>query len=439
MATKVILPKVDMDQEIGTFIEWLKKEGDSVDKGEPIFVIETDKVAIDIESPAAGILHGIQAKPGEIIPIGKVIAYILEPGEDLPENTTPQNFSTSPDLKETTPTIRSVDLNATPVARKIATTHDIDLREVLGTGPRGQITKRDVQSKLNTPPGIRSGEVKVYATPSARRVARQREIDLTGVMGSGPGTRIQVADVPTETTSLPEMVPSKNYNVIPLQGMRQTIAKRMTASYQTVPHISFTVRVDMGRFQELRTQLNIRAEKLNQPSISMTSLLVKAVVWALNLHPLLNSSLQDDEIHLFPDVNVGVAVALPDGLIVPVVHKANRKGLGEINNEVNDLVARSRQGQLNPADVSGGTFTISNLGPFGIDQFTAIINPPQAAILAIGAIRPELALDTSGQVKTQSIMRMTLSADHRVLDGAVVAYFLNDLRDVLESPELLIW
>jgi len=260
-------------------------------------------------------------------------------------------------------------------------------------------------------------------------------------------------------------------NVIPLQGMRRTIAERMTASYQTVPHITFTVRVDMSAFERARAQLNARAEATGQPRVSATALFVKAVAWALKHHPWLNSTLRqcsgqalrqaqgkhlrqaqgrhlrqrsgqalrDEEIHLLPEINVGVAVALEEGLIVPVVHQADRKSVAEIGAEVNDLATRAREGQLTPADVTGGTFTVSNLGPFGIEQFTAIINPPQAAILAVGATRPEPVVDEEGEVVVRPVMRMTLSADHRVVDGATAARFLADLREALEAPTLLLW
>jgi pyruvate dehydrogenase E2 component (dihydrolipoamide acetyltransferase) len=213
----------------------------------------------------------------------------------------------------------------------------------------------------------------------------------------------------------------------------------MTVSYQTTPHISFTMRVDMSRFEEARARLNIKAETTNHPNVSVTALLVKAVAWALKRHPLLNSILQDDGIHLLPEANIGVAVALDEGLIVPIVHNAGQKGIGEITKEVKDLATRARQGELTPADVTGGTFTISNLGPFGIEQFTAIINPSQAAILAVGATQNEVSVDKENQIVTRPIMRMTLSADHRIVDGAVAAHFLTDLREVLESPELLLW
>ena len=318
-----------------------------------------------------------------------------------------------------------------------------------GTGPRGRVTKSDVELVLSRAAGAAlaapsvAAELplgKVRATPAARRIAREREVELSAVTGSGPRGRVQAADVLASVfTSLSPEIGRGEVTVVPLEGMRRTIAERMTASYQTIPHITFTVRVDMSAFEKARARLNARAEATGQPRVSATALIVKAVAWVLKRHPWLNSTLRSDEIHLLPEINVGVAVALEEGLIVPVVRQADRKGVAEIAAEVNDLAARAREGRLTPPDVAGGTFTVSNLGPFGIEQFTAIINPPQAAILAIGATRPEPVADEGGQIVARPVMRMTLSADHRIVDGAIVARFLADLREALEAPTLLLW
>jgi len=219
--------------------------------------------------------------------------------------------------------------------------------------------------------------------------------------------------------------------------MQRTITERMTLSHQTVPHITLTVRVDMSGFEAARARLNAKAQAAGEAHVSVTALVVKAVAWALRRHPVLNSTLRGEEIHLLPEVNVGVAVALEEGLIVPVVHAADRKSLAEVAAAVNDLSARARQGRLTPADVAGGTFTVSNLGPFGVEQFTAIINPPQAGILALGAMQPE-GLVVDGRLEVRPVLRMTLSADHRIVDGAAAARFLADLRAALEEPLLLL-
>jgi pyruvate dehydrogenase E2 component (dihydrolipoamide acetyltransferase) len=374
------MPKLEMAQETATVVEWLKQEGEHVEKGEPLLVVETDKVTVEIESPASGILAGVLVEPQQVVPVTEVIAHVLQPGEELPQE------------------------QEAPAA-------------ALAASPR---------------PAVEAAPEKVRATPAARRIARERRVDLRAVTGSGPGGRIKVADVEA-------FAPAPAAEVIPLRGMRRTIAERMTASYQTAPHITFTVRVNMSGFEEARARLNAKAEATEQPRVSATALIVKAVAWALKRHPWLNSTLRDEEIHLLPEINVGVAVALEEGLIVPVVRQADHKSVAEIATEVNDLTTRARQGRLTPADVADGTFTVSNLGPFGIEQFTAIINLSQAAILAVGATQSEPVVDEEGQVAVRPVMRMTLSADHRIIDGAVAARFLTDLREALEAPTLLLY
>jgi pyruvate dehydrogenase E2 component (dihydrolipoamide acetyltransferase) len=224
--------------------------------------------------------------------------------------------------------------------------------------------------------------------------------------------------------------------------MRRTIAERMQQSYQTAPHITLTVEVDMSAAESLRSELNVRAEALGVPRISVTAILVKVCAWALQRHRWVNASLRGDEIHLHESANVGVAVALDEGLIVPVVRDAGQLGIAEIASRVRDLVARARQNSLTPADVTGGTFTITNLGMLGIDRFTAIINPPESAILAVGRIvKRTVVVESEGEdeVVVRPMMNVTLSADHRVLDGAVAARFLRDVVDALEHPNLLLW
>ncbi len=430
MAVPVIMPKLEMSQETATVVEWLKQEGEHVEKGEPLLMVETDKVTLEIDSPASGILAGVRVGPQQVVPVTEVIAYILQPGEELPREAEVP----SPPPPPIPP------LAATPVAQRLATARGVDLSAVVGTGPGGRITKADVEAVLAAPsrPAVEPPPEKVRATPAARRIARERGVDLLAVPGSGPQGRIQAADV-LAFTRAPAVAPAPAAEVVPLQGMRRTIAERMTTSYRTAPHITFTVRVDMSGFKKARARLNARAEATGQPHVSATALIVKAVAWALKRHPWLNSTLRDEEIHLLPEINVGVAVALEEGLIVPVVHQADRKSVAEIAAEMNDLVTRAREGRLTPADVAGGTFTVSNLGPFGIEQFTAIINPPQAAILAVGATQLEPVVDEEGQVVVRPVMRMTLSADHRVVDGARAARFLTDLREALEAPTLILW
>jgi len=433
MAEKVIMPKLEMAQETGKLIEWLKKEGDVVQKGEALFVIETDKVTVEVESPGSGVLGGIRADVGEEIPVTTVIAYILDPGEELPEKEEVVGIPTDAP-KEAIPT---QPVLASPVARRLAEEHGIDLESILGTGSKGQIIKADVERAIEAS-AVKVPAEKVRATPAARRLAQERGINLAGLQGSGPQGRIQEEDIPAAKLPGLARVPLAGER-IPLEGMRKTIAERMMMSYQTTPHIDFTLRVDVSGIEEARQRVNVEADAEGSEHMTITAFMVMAVAWALRRNPYLNSTLQDEDIHLLPEVNIGVAVALDDGLIVPVVHNADQMSLSEISICVNDIVARARSGQLTPSDVGGCTFTISNLGPFGIEQFTAIINPPQTAVLAVGTIQQEVVPNEAGQLLVKPIIRMTLSADHRVLDGALCARFLNDVRDAMENPWLLQW
>jgi pyruvate dehydrogenase E2 component (dihydrolipoamide acetyltransferase) len=432
MATPVIMPKVEMAQEEATIIEWLRKEGEQVTKGEPLLEVETDKVTMVVESPATGMLEAVRGEPGEQIPVTETIAYILEPGENLPKTAVGERRNELPAKRSS--------MEVTPVAKRLAAAKGVDLQGIQGTGPQGRITKSDVTAVLTSKAAQAPLADKVRATPAARRIARERGIDLSALSGSGPRGRIQAQDVKAqaqerekakETIGAPE--------IVPLKGMRRTIAKRMTLSYQTAPHITLGIEVDMRAFEETRARLNLKAEENNQSPISVTALLVKITAWALKRHPWLNSTLQGDEIRLLPDINIGVAVALEQGLIVPVVRAVDTKGVSEIAIEIKELIARATENHLRATDLSGGTFTISNLGSFGIEEFTAIINPPEAAILAVGAIRSKFVPDEEGRATTRPMMHLTLSADHRIVDGATGARFLNDLQDGLEDPALLLW
>lgn len=430
----MIMPKVDMDQETGTVVEWLKTNGQLVEEGETILVIETDKIAIDVEAPGTGILNGISAHPGETVPIGTVIAYILEEGEELPEAS-----SVPPVPASETPQTEGVpagsEVQATPVARKMAAAHEMDLGTVTPTGSGGKVTKGDVEAALQqveTPP--QQGDI--IASPAARRIARLKGINLALVRGSGPGGRIQGFDVENHQTQsgLPSAKPALSGERIPLIGMRRTIAERLTASYQSIPHIQFTSRVDMSNFIQARSDYNQLALEKSEQKISVTAMLVKLVAMVIADHPMMNSSLVDDAIHLHQDINIGIAVALEKGLIVPVVKNANLKGIGEIAVESNDLVTRARNEALTGADVRGGTFTITNLGPFGVEQFNAIINPPEAGILAIGATNSDVIALENGAIAVKPMMNITLSADHRIVDGAIAAHFIAGLKTAFENP-----
>ena len=416
MPVPVIMPKLEMSQETAVIVDWLKQDGEPVKKGEPIMVVETDKVTVEVESPSAGILRGISAKAGDTVPVTTIVAYLYQADEK----------------SEPTP-VSPASSFATPVAARMAEAEGVELVHVKGSGPAGRIMKSDVAAAI---------EQKRRASPAARRVAREQNIPLENVAGSGPRGRIQTPDVLNaivQPASLPvERAPLDAPEVIPLRGMRRTIAERMQSSYQTAPHISFTARVDTTAMEQLRTRLNEHSERIKGPRVSLTTLFVKIVAHTLRRHRWLNSALRGDEILLFPYINIGVAVALPDGLIVPVIHNADQKGIETLAGEVTDLTQQARQNKLKPMDVANGTFTISNLGSFGIEQFNAIINPGQAAILAIGASQVEV-IPVNGQPEIRPILRMTLSADHRIVDGAVAAHFMMDLKSAMECPSLVLW
>ncbi len=421
MATPIIMPKFGMTQTEATVVRWLRQEGDQVQTGDPLLEVETDKVNMEVESPAGGILAGVSVQEGQVVPVTATIGYILQAGEALPPAAIFQTEAR----------------RVTPVAARMAAAAGVDIAQVPAADAAGRVTRRDVEAYLARP----------RATPAARRVAREGGVVLDSVAGSGPEGRIQAADVADVVQAKQQHAaltaaaePPHAAQTIALQGMRRTIARRMQESYQTAPHITLTVEADMTAAETLRSELNAFSERTKGPRMSVTAILVKVCAWALRRHPLVNASLHDETIHLHEQANIGVAVALDEGLIVPVIHGAERLGIAEIAGQLDDLSQRARLGKLTPDDVIGGTFTISNLGMFGVKHFTAIINPPQAAILAVGCIAKRAIVDeATDQVLVRAIMEMTLSADHRVLDGATAARFLADVVAALERPGLLLW
>ena len=421
MAVEIIVPKVDMVMETGTFVEWLKEEGEEISKGEPLFVIITEKASIECESPASGLLGGCTAKPDDVIPVTEIIGYILEPGEDPPTPKEPQD---QPEIKaaqvdaasgktetyvqrtalETSIPTGGGKARATPVARHLAVEMGIDLLRVPGRGPRGRIHKADVLAFADNQ--------LISAAPRPVRIA--------------PAEDLQVA--------LPD---AGVKGVVPLAGPRRLIAERMAYSTATAPHFMLSLNVEMSEAGRLRSSLLERVQALTGHKLSYTAILALATVRVLSRHPFLNASLNGDEIIQWEDVHLGIATSLEESLIVPVIHKAQHKNLEQITSTLGDLVARAREKHLTPAEMSGSTFTISNLGMFDIEAFTAIINPPESAILAVGKI-VKSPVERNGEILMKPMMNMTLSVDHRVVDGAVGAKFLADLKSVLENPYLMI-
>lgn len=428
MAKAVILPKFGFTQESAQIVRWLKQAGEAVEQGEPIAEVTTDKVNMEVEAPAAGILDGLRYAEGDTVPVTEVIAYIRSASEAPIAKTAdrrPQAAETADHRPQTA---------ATPVAEKMARDKGIDLRTVTGTGPGGRVTKRDVEAAV-------ADSVKPRAVPAARRLARELGVDLAAVQGAGPRGRIQSADVraayaQAAQAAAPSAVSGPILRTIPLTGMRRTIATRLQQSFQQSPHIFFDAHIDATALEALRAQANERLPK-DAPRVSVTAIIAKACAWALGRHPMLNSRLEGENIVLLRDIHLGIAVALDDGLIVPVVRDATRKGLAQLAAEIAALAERARTNRLRPDDVAGGTFTISNLGMFGVDRFTAILNPPQVGVLAVSAVRRQIVPDEDDRPVARPILTVTLSADHRVVDGAVAARFLKDLRDGLERPALL--
>jgi pyruvate dehydrogenase E2 component (dihydrolipoamide acetyltransferase) len=420
MAIPVTMPKFGFTQEESTIVAWLRPEGDWVSKGDPICEVTTDKVNMEVEAPGDGVLAGIGYAAGDAAPVTAIIAYLLAAGEIAPAG-------------DEGPSRHQPGRPATPVAVRLAAAAGLDLRQIDGSGTRGKITRRDVEGHLAESGAASTPPSRVRATPSARRVAREHGLELSQIAGSGPRGRVQVADAlaaspPATSPALTSL--TGRPEIVPLTGLRRTIAERMTRSYQQAPHITFTLDVDMSAALALRRAAG--EEESQAPSL--TAILVRACAWALRQHPRMNSYVQDEEIWLLPRIDVGVAVALEDGLIVPVVHDADRLGIRALHAAIHDLTTRARSGKLRPDEVAGGTFTVSNLGMFGVDQFTAILNPPQVAILAAGRVTSRFVPDATGNPVARPLMTLTLSVDHRAIDGATAARFLATLRDGLEAP-----
>jgi pyruvate dehydrogenase E2 component (dihydrolipoamide acetyltransferase) len=437
MPTPFIMPKMDMDQEYVTIINWLKKEGEWIKKGEPVIEVETDKIASEIEAPESGILASILYHENEEAPVTKVVAYILKEGESLDSVPSPAKGAepvaqASSPVSERTEAAESA-VRATPLAKKVSADLGVPLDQVTPSGSK--VTRKDVEAFADGRKDEVIPRVSVPATPAARSLAAQRGVSLEEVVGSGPRGRVQAKDVPTETS-----IPETTVTTIPLVGKRKRIAERLTASYQSTPHIYLTVEVDMTAAENARKRINRIARKDEQPTVSMTAFLAKIVAWALSRNPKLNASLQTDRIELLEDINVGIATAIDDGLIVPVIHGTDKLPLREISERLSYLTKQARDGALTAAEVSGGTFTISNLGMYGISSFTAIINPPQSAILAVGGlVRKPVVIDENDTVAVRPMMNLTLGADHRVVDGADAALFMVDLVKAMESPEFILY
>src|SRR5271166_805552 len=404
MAISVVMPALEMAQETGKLISWLKKEGESVAKGEPLLEIETDKAVMEIESPGEGVLSGIKVQAGTEVPVGQTIAWIVRPGEVAPTDEV-----TVPSGRKTTAAVSSA----------------------AGAGNQG------TTSAPSTAP---STSQSVRISPKARRLASEHGVNLVQVQGSGPGGEILASDILAAAES---KAATSSAAVNPGSAISRLMAERTTQSWTTVPHFFVSREVDAGALNAARQKLGAQMEQSTieesrRVKLTHTDLLVALVARTLQKHQRMNASWTGNGVRANADINIGLAMAVDDGVVAPVIQIANKAALGEIAAQRRDLTERARSGKLRPADLAGGTFTISNLGMFGVDAFTAIIIPSQAAILAIGRIADRVVpvgIGPDARPGVRPMMTLTLSNDHRVVDGARAAEFLRDLVEAIGDPQ----
>jgi pyruvate dehydrogenase E2 component (dihydrolipoamide acetyltransferase) len=398
MAINVVMPALEMAQETGKLISWLKKEGETVAKGEPLLEIETDKAVMEIESPGDGVLTGIKAQAGTEVPVGRTIAWIVRPGEIPPaeEAAIGSGRKTTPSIG-TTATIRTApSVNPVPPAMPSRT--------------------------LGEP---------VKVSPKARRLARERGVDLAAVRGSGTGGEILASDIVGAAESKTSASSAALQSGSPIGRL---MAERTLQGWTTVPHFFIVRDVDAGALNDARQKLGPKIETMRGVKLTYSDLLVALVAHVLEKHPAMNASWTAEGVCANADINIGLATAVKDGVVAPVIRNANKIDLGEVAVQRQDLTERARGGKLRPADMAGATFTISNLGMFGVDAFTAIIVPPQAAILAVGSIRDRV-VPVDGRPGIRPMMTLTLASDHRAVDGARAAEFLRDLVAGIRRPQ----
>ena len=474
MATTIVMPKMGYDMREGTVVRWYKQEGESVDRGEVIADIETDKATVEFEAYTGGILHRRVAQEGIPVAVGDAIAVIAEPGESLDVAPAAEAAGNTVDAGEAEPALAPVaatvpaaslvparndgEIRASPIARRLARERGIDLALVAGTGPGGRIVEKDVldyaPSTAAQETGAPSGDGWTKASPLARRLARERNLDLASVNGTGPGGRVTEQDIlshvapvtaeirdserPTpymvgtpsevETTSEPADSGSER---VELSRMRQAIAKVTVDSKQQAPHFYVTAEIDMDRAMSLRREINAALDA--DKRVSVNDLVVRACAIALQRHPKFNAFFREDHLQFNDAINIGIAISLEAGLIVPGISDCGNMSLSQIAEASKDLISRANSGSLRNDEYSGTTFSVSNLGMFDVDSFAAIIFPPHAAVLAVGTVREQPVI-RDGDLAVGQVMKATLSTDHRVADGAEAARFLVEVKDLLEQP-----
>ena len=458
MAITFGMPSLGHTMEKGKIIEWLKQEGEAVAKGEPLVVIETDKVITEVESPADGVVLKIAVAAEEERPIGTTLVLLGSADEQLSESDLQQLLgdqpAAAPAAPAASPTAAPVPaappppraaasgerVKISPIARKLCDELGIDPATVSGTGPGGRITREDVEKAAQAGPPPAAAE-RVKISPVARKLCEEKGIDPATVTGTGPGGRITRDDV-LNAAEAAKAAPAAGApalaagGTVPLQGMRGRVAERMFQSWNTIPRVTEVMLVDMNATVSFRQAMMPQWEQQYGVRISLNDLITKAVAAALRRHPRLNATLVDRVVHLHENVNVGVAVNLDEGLIVPVISDADRKDLGQIARESRELAEKARAVpmRLSPDEVSNGTFTITNLGTTGIELFTPIINPPQVAILGVGMVqrRPVVVGDA---LAIRPSVYLSLVFDHRAVDGVPAASFLQELQGLLEKPQ----
>ncbi|HEX5832259.1 MAG TPA: pyruvate dehydrogenase complex dihydrolipoamide acetyltransferase [Pyrinomonadaceae bacterium] len=442
MATKVIMPKLSPTMEEGQIARWLKKEGDKVAMGEPLAEIDTDKATMEMQALAEGVLRKIIIDEGQSAPLGDLIAIIGTADEDISSllsaapAAAPAPDQKAPEPPPPAPAAEPAEQPAPPQAQAAAA----------GTAANGRQT---ASAPAPAPPSGR-----LVVSPLAARMAAESGLDLRSVQGSGPGGRIIKKDIEAalsqpQAATAPQRYPravepaqfqpaavaaASAYRDEPATQIRQTIAKRLVTSLGPVPHFFLTTDIEMDRAAEMRRGINALDPDLK---ISINDIIIKVTAAALMQHPEVNASFQEKFIRYYEHADIGVAVAIEDGLITPVVRAADQKSLSQIAAEVRELAERARSKRLKPEEYTGATFSISNLGMFGIDEFTAVINPPEGAILAVGAMTPKPVV-RDNEVVIRQIMRVTMSCDHRIIDGATGAKFLQTFKKILENPLYLV-
>lgn len=455
----VVMPKLGDTMEEGKILQWLKQEGDTVAKGDALAEIETEKVNIEVESFAAGVLRKILVPAGSTVPVGAPIALTGEAAEPLPTEFAEASAAAEPTHAQGQATAAPEIVRPEPVAQPAATTaasaaaqQAPETLQPLTSGNNGyapHAANGRSATGTATAPAQTGADGRVFISPIARRMAAEHHLDIAQVQGTGPGGRIIRDDIELalqRQQAAPQPQPAyapmpaaamggaADVEPVALSQMRKTIARRLQQSMQTIPHFYVTMVIDTTRLGEMRESLNEYAAGLPTPiKVSFNDLVVKAVAMSLTRMPEVNVSFDGEQLLFKKHVNIGIAVALEQGLIVPVLRDADKRTVLDIAHETRRLTEAARTGKLKPEEFQGGTFSVSNLGMFGVDEFTAIINPPESAILAVGAIVPTPVV-RNGQVVVRDLMKVTLSVDHRALDGAVAARFLQELKRLLEQP-----